>query len=216
MDFETVFSEMPELEALLGSFTFLPALVVIIACIALAFYGTRLFKACITLVGTVFFGEIGNTVVAGLIFNALGDAALEIPFNIAAVIGFVFAAIGFLLSYKLYKFAIFLFGGAIGYTIGTTVAGIIAVNNPDVEFLTSEMFFIIAPVVCAALVGIITLFVFKFLYIFATSFTGMCTASMAACLTVYPDTVGLILFSVLGVVLSIVAMVYQFKNSEDM
>ena len=212
---ENIFSEMPEIEALLGSFTFIPALIVVIVGIALAFWGTRLFKICITLVGTVFFGIIGADVVAPLLFEAIGDAALEMPFSIAAVIGFVFAALGYLLSYKLYKFAIFLFGGAIGYFLGNTVAPMLA-ENLEGEFFTSEMFPIIVSVVCAILVGIITLFVFKFLYILSTSFSGMCAACLSASVAIAPGMVSLVIFGILGIVLSIVAMVFQYKHTEDM
>lgn len=214
---ENIFSEIPELEAFLGTFTFIPALIIVIAGIALAFWGTRLFKICITLVGTVFFGIIGADVVAPLLLGAMGDAALEMPFSIAAVIGFVFAGLGYLLSYKLYKFAIFLFGGAIGYVLGTTVAAMLA-QNLEGEFFSSDMFPIIVSVVCAILVGIITLFVFKFLYILSTSFSGMCAASMAACFAIVPsmEMAALVIFGILGFVLSIVAMVYQYKHTEDM
>ncbi len=212
---ENIFAEMPELEALLGTFTFVPALMVVIAGIALAFWGTRLFKICITFVGTVFFGIIGADMVAPLVLNAIGEAALEMPFSIAAIIGFAFAGLGYLLSYKLYRFAIFLFGGAIGYTLGTYVAVMLA-ETLEGEFFASEMFPMIVSASCAILVGIITLFIFKFLYIFSTSFAGMCTACMAAALTIAPGTISFIIFGIIGIVLSIVAMVYQYKNSEDM
>lgn len=212
---ETLIAEVPELEPLLANFGFIPALAMVIVGIVLAFCGIRLFKICLALSGTYLFGTIGYTVVATVFEQNLPEIVAEIPVNIAALAGFVLAAIGFALSWKLYKFAIFLFGGAIGYTVGTSVAMMLA-ENLEGEFFTSEMFPLIVSVVCAIIVGIITLFIFKFLYIFVTSFSGMFIAMFSAYLVVAPKTgtIGLGLFAILAIVLSIVAMVYQFRHSE--
>jgi len=214
---ENIFSQVPELDTLFSTVTFPFALIAVIVGIALAFHSTKLFKICITFVGTVFFGIIGCDVVAPLILAAIGDAALELPFNISPIIGFVFALIGYFLTYKLYKFAIFLFGGAIGYFLGNAIATLIAVNNPDVEFLTSELFLIIVSIVCAIILGYLTLFIFKFLYIFTTSFSGMIVACLAAYIAIAPeDMVYLVIFGILALILSIIAMVYQYKQSKGM
>ena len=215
LDLESILAESPELAALLSNFGFVSALVTVIAGIILAFCGVKLFRIAITLSGTYLFGTVGNTIVAAFLYENLGEALLELPINVAVLVGFAFAAIGFVLSYKLYKLAIFLFGGAIGYVLGNTVAAMLAANLEG-EFFTSEMFPLIVSVVCAILVGIITLFIFKFLYIFVTSFAGMCTAMLSAWLVIAPTTVFLIIFGILALILSIVAMVYQFKHSEDM
>lgn len=213
LDLESILAESPELAALLSNFGFVSALVTVIAGIILAFFGIRIFRLAVTLSGTYLFGMLGNTFVAAFLYENLGEALLELPINVAALVGFACAAIGFVLSYKFYKLAIFLFGGAIGYVLGNTVAAMLAANLEG-EFFTSEMFPLIVSVVLAILVGIITLFIFKFLYIFVTSFAGMFSAVLSAWLVIAPTTVFLIVFGILALILSIVAMVYQFKHSE--
>ena len=187
----------------------------LLGCIVLAFYGYRILKFALVAIGAIGFGVLGNMILAPLALGAMGEVSTD--FNLAVIIGLVCAAIGALLINFLYKLAIFVSGAAVGYYIGTFVYVWLAGRFTDVAFFAEEYAPIVVGAVCALLVGLLFLFLFKFVYILSTSVGGMVSAGyvLATSIVTVPNPVVTYVCLGLGLVVGIIALVHQFKTAED-
>ena len=206
----------PEVAEMVASYGFVLTLPIAVVCVIVAFWGYKIFKASLSIVGALVFGVLGATVVGPLVVGSMGDVLPGI--NISAAIGFVLAIVGAILIGVLYKVGIFVSGAAGGYLIGQMLLPLFASLLPDVEFITSELGTIIIPAVMALIVGIFSVFIFKFLYILATSVGGMTIVGFLVGTSVFnePDGTVLIASLVVGAIVGIFAMVRQYKNADDL
>lgn len=202
-----------------------PAMVVmVVAILALAAtWSWRLFKLFLPLEGAIIFAYVGN-MIAPFAVEALGGEYLG-PFSVTAVIVMLCAVLGAVLMGTLYKLAIVLVGAAGGWMLGNVVSGFISVSQPDLElFRFAEegmpLGYIIVSAICAVILGVLAVFIFKALYIVLTSVGSMISAgAMIGSVIVNPmdenSAILLSVFTVLGVVAGVFCTVHQFKTAND-
>ena len=220
-------TDIEGLTAYLSNFIngFGPVLVVtIIAILAVvATWSWRLFKLELPVVGAIIFANLG-AIVAPMIINA---AQMEYvgPISLNAIVIMACALLGAILMGVLYKLAIILVGAAGGWVIGNVISGVIAANQPDLEFFKSvdgslPIGYIIVSAVCAVILGLLAVFIFKALFILITSIGSMISAGALVGSTIinYADENALAvigLCSILGVIAGIICAVHQFKTAND-
>ena len=204
------------LEQMNGNFLFL-----VIYCIALvltAFYSYRILRLELSISAALAGGYFGYLLLAPLLLEKIADTLPE-GVDFAVVIGVVCAILGWILAWVLHKIAVFLVGASGGFFGGTFAFGFIASMFPEVEFLSSDIFYWIITIVCALLAGVIFVYLFKFLYIFITSFGGMVGASYLLGVSMFGENAHepMFLYPTLavGAVFGLIAMVVQYKKAED-
>ena len=179
----------------------------IISCLFMAFFSYKLLKLEIVFSGISLGFSFGHDVLG----MAIGES-IE-GFNVSIVLGIVCAILFALLAIKVYKALIYLYGGLIGALLGFAVP--MALISAFVDFAIIP---IIVGIVCAIAVAVpfAKLFykkIFKPFYILASSFAGMMfTAMFAAYLILGNDDISVLAVSMLvGLILAIPAMIFQFK-----
>ena len=198
-----------------GNFLFLVGFC--IALVLLAFYSYRILKLELSISAAIGGAYLGYLFAP----NMLAPLADTLPEGVdfAVIIGVACAILGWVLAWALHKLAVFLVGAAGGFYGGTIAFAFIALRFPDVEFLSSEIFCWIITIVCAILAGVIFLYLFKFLYIFITSFGGMIGAAYLLDISMfgYNAHEPMYLYPTLavGAVFGLIAMVVQYKKAED-
>ena len=204
------------LEQMNGNFLFL-----IIYCLALtltAFYSYRILKIELSISAALAGGYFGYLFLAPMILEKIADTLPE-GIDFAVIIGAVCAILGWILAWALHKLAVFLVGAAGGFYGGTFAFVFIAYKFPEVEFLQTDIFYWIITIVCAILAGVIFVYLFKFLYIFITSFGGMVGASYLLGISMFGEKAHepMFLYPTLavGAVFGLIAMVVQYKKAED-
>lgn len=193
-----------------ASVEFIPMLVSLIACVALAFFAFKFYRICITAATAYGFGALGYWF-GGILTEEFGieiaDLALE------PVVALVLALIGAIIGICLPRIATFLVGAGVGYSAGTIAASYLGAEGAGVEFFDGTAGEIIVAVVCALIVAFLLFFFFKFIYILLTSVVSMAAAGALLGFIVYPEFV--LYFLIGGAVIGIIAMVYQYKASEE-
>ena len=200
---------------------------VIVPIIALLFveatWSWRLLKLMLPVSGAIIFANLSG-LITPYVVEALGSPVLG-PISVGSAVTLLCALAGALLMGLLYKLAIILLGAAGGWAIGGIISGMIAANQPDLELFIStdgnpSMGSIIVCAICAIVLGVLAVFVFKALYIVITSVGGMMAAfAMAGLILVNPTDEAsmtiLYLCIVLGVVAGVFCAVHQFKTAND-
>jgi hypothetical protein len=215
---DSVFGTMGEYlpEEFAGYLGFPVILVAVLICGLMAIYSYRIFRLSLTVFGAIGLGVVGGNIVAPLLINAMGEAPEGI--SMVAVCGFISALIGGLLMNFLFKVALFLSGAGAGFGLGISVVLPLLINQfPDSTFFAGEGGFWVVGGVCALILGILFIFLFKFLYIVSTSMGGMITASLLVCTAIVPDG-GVIVVAasiIIGFVAGIFAAVKQYKACEE-
>lgn len=200
---------------------------VIIPIIALLFveatWSWRLLKLMLPVSGAIIFAALGNLLVPFAV-ETVGNQYIG-PISVGSAVVLLCALAGALLMGLLYKLAIILLGAAGGWAIGGVISGMIAANQPDLELFVStdgnpSMGSIIVCAVCAILLGVLAVFVFKALYIIISSVGSMIIAFTLAGVTLVNPTdetsmTLLAVFMILGIVVGVFCAVHQFKTAND-
>ena len=196
------------------AYLFAVVLAAVVVCGIVALYSYKLFRIELVLEGILIFGILGGVVLGPMLENVITFVPDSI--SISAVVGIALAIVGGLIMHFFFKFALFVTGAAIGW-LGMTGFGLsmLAQQFPDVELFTNNVGKIVIPILTAIILGVLFIFLFKFLYIIATSFGGMCAAALLLGLSISPagDRMTLIASLVVGVIAGIFATVYQYKNN---
>ena len=193
------------------------SLVAIILYAFCAFYGYRIFKFSMKFISAVALGVVGANLVAPLVTEALGTATVG-PVSLSALIGLLFAVVGFVIAVYVYKLALFLLGAGAGFLAGELVTDILVSSGVLADFFASDAGYWVACGVCALVLGLLCAFLFKPLFIVISSIGSMfCVFSVVAVLLFSAETVtGIIALipAILAVIVGIVAAVKQFKAEE--
>lgn len=190
---------------MLGSVTFVPALLAIVALVVSAFFAMRMFKVYMCIIGTFSFGFVGYTVASMLPLPEVEGI------NLVAVIGLVAALVGLIISPFLQRLVLFVGGAAAGYALGIFVASMIGTAAPVNEIVAT----IIAAII-ALIVGGLTCAIFKPMYIIITSLGGMAVVGVLVCtLVIGIDMTAVIVSLIVGAVIGIIPMIYQFNCEQE-
>ena len=203
-----------EIMSYIEAYLFVAVLAAAVVCGIVALYSYKLFRIELVIEGILLFGILGGVVLGPWLENAL--TFIPDSISISAILGILLAIIGGFIMHFFFKFALFITGAAIGwfgmYSFGL---GFLAEKFPDFAFFQDNAGKIIIPILTAIILGVIFIFLFKFLYIILTSFGGMCGAAVLLGLAIVPDggMVVLIASLVVGAIAGICATVYQYKNN---
>ena len=188
-------------------------LVAVIGLGFLAFRGFWFFEKALTVMGAIFFGAAGSTMLGPIVVASLGESA-PANVNLSVIIGLICAALGAVLIRVLYKVALFVCGAFFGYTAGHAIAALLA-SLTKAEFFTTGNGDLITCIVVAVLVGILCVFLFKPVYIIVTSIPTMVAAGilLGTSIVTTGDQTVLIVSGVVGLIVGIAAASHQFKHS---
>ena len=204
------------LEQMQGSFLLLVG--ICISLVLLAFYSYRILKLELSISAALGGGYLGYLFLAPLVLAPFADTLPE-NIDFAVVVGVACVVLGWILAWVLYKVAVFLLGAAVGFLGGYYAFIILALKFPEISFLSEDVFFWIITVLCALIAGALFVCLFKFLYIFTTSFGGMVGAAYLLGLSMFGLSAHepMYLYPTLGVgaVLGLIAMIVQYKKAED-
>jgi len=205
----------PPVAELMASYAFIFALSAVVGCCIMAFWGYKIFKFSLSIAGATVFGTIGGTVLGPLLAGAIGDALPGV--NISAILGFVLALIGAIILGIFHKVGIFVSGAASGYLLGTVFAIFLSSLMPNVEFFRNQIGIIIISAIVALIIGVLSIFLFKFVYILVTSVGGMAIAALTVIMTVMhePSDVAILISLAVGALIGIVAMIVQYRIANE-
>lgn len=199
MTIEQLFAQFPRSElnaAFIG---------LLIGSLFLAFFGFRFLKLEIVLSAVVAGYEFG----ADKLGLAIGDAGLG--FNLPVILGIACALIFGLLSFKFYKLYIYLVGGAIGAALGFVIPFAL-IENVVISIIVG----VILAIVLAILGAKLFYKFFKPIYIFSSSFAGSIMAATYLSLLIFGANESMLGgFIIGGFVLTVVAMIFQFRLNKD-
>jgi len=203
-----------DLMSLLESYFFIAALVCVLVGGLVALYSYKVFRIVLVLVGSLVFGAVGGIFLGPWLEEVL--TFIPETINFSAILGFLLAILGGFIMHFFLKFALFVTGAAIGW-FGMYVFGLpfLTLQFPDVEFFSSDAGKILLPILAAIILGVLFIFLFKFLFIVITAFGGMTFSAFFAVIAVMPsfDTIALIVLLAIGVVAGICATVFQYKSN---
>ena len=174
----------------------------IIGFLLLAFFSFRFFKLSIVLIGAFLGFSFGSEDLGMLVSDRIEG------FNASLVLGIACALVFAILAPKFYKLCIYLLGGILGGVIGFMLARSILVA------LNMATLLIMIPVALIfAFFGAKLLYrFFKPYLIISSSIIGsICAATLTATLIFGENEIVTGLFAILGLILSIVAMIAQFR-----
>ena len=198
------------------AYLFIAVLAVAVVAGIIALYSYKLFRIELVLEGILGFGILGGFVLGPWLDTNLTFIPESI--SVSAIVGILFAIIGGLIMHFFFKFALFVTGAAAGwfamYGFGLPI---LANQFPDVQFFSDNAGKILIPILTAIIVGVLFIFLFKFLYIILTSFGGMGIAAILLGFAIAPEG-GMITFiasAAVGVIAGIFATVYQYKNNSQ-
>ena len=181
-----------------------PASIVIgLVLLVFAFFSYKIYRTALILIGAFGGGILGYNFVAPVIVTAMDDPAEWIPIVVALVCGIL----GIVLILALHKLAIFISGAFLGFLLGNYISVIIAASNP--EFAAGAGKWIVA-IVCAILIGILAGKMFRPVFIIATGLVG----GLGGALSTFGAFIGnAAICMIIGVVLALVAIGFQFKTT---
>ena len=179
----------------------------------LALYSYKIFKITLTLGGAIVFGMIGNSMLTPIILGFMEKAPEGI--NLGIAVGFVCALIGGVLMNFFFKLALFISGAGAGWMVGATVVELVRGLFPTVEFLKGDLGALVISAFSALTLGVLSLFLFKFIYIVFTSLGGMIAAIVMVVTSIKPDPgIGVLSVAVvIGMIAGIIAAAGQSKSS---
>lgn len=199
---------------IIGNF---PATIIaVLILVALAFFSYFLFKKSVELAGAISLGVFGYYFSIYIVFGANGGNIIN-GVDVASIIGFACAILGAIIAHSVYKLAIFSSGAAIGYMLGSVILAEISRLSDNLYAVTNPAIVATISTVLSMVLGCLFLMAFKPLYIGTTSVGGMVAASYLLISSVFVDqTIGRdITALVVGVLLGVVAIIYQYKNDDD-
>ena len=199
---------------LLTTYMFYVLLATSITLVLFAFWGYKIFKALLPIVGAAGFGTVGYMLIAPLVVKAIGNS-LTIGIDIPVVIGWVCAIIGAILMGAFLKLALFIEGAGIGFVVGATVFNTLGAQNPTVAFLNGDVGYYIVSVAAAIILALLFVFLFKYIYIFITSVGGLAIVGGILGLTLMSQLNPIVLYAAAGVgaVVGIFAMAFQLRRA---
>lgn len=182
----------------------------------LAFEGYKLFKMGVYAAGAFVFGFVGYSYIYPLLADTLSGKLPEI-IDPAVLVAVVFALVAIFLTRFAYDFMILALGGVTGYFLGSMVVYNLLVGYfTTLDFLKSDIVKYIVGGIFAAILGIVFILLFKHIFMVGTSFICMMEAALSLQVILLPeaDITIKLSFLVLGIVLGIFAVVYQYKQEE--
>lgn len=199
---------------LITTYLFYVLLATSITLVLFAFWGYKIFKAFLPIVGAAGFGTVGYMLIAPLVTKALGES-LTIGIDIPVVIGWACAIIGAILMGSFLKFALFVEGAGIGFVVGAYVFNTLGALNPTVAFLQGDVGYYIVSGLAALILALIFVFLFKYIYIFITSVGGLAIVGGVLGLTLMSELNPIVLYVAAGVgaIVGIFAMVFQLRRA---
>ena len=180
----------------------------IIGCLFAAFFSFRFFKLSIVLMGLAVGYTFGAETLGMLISDRITD------FNASLVLGIACGVVCAILAPKFYKLCIHLIGGIIGYIIGDALFyGVVA----GMGYETPGLIVGIVAGLVAAFFGAKLLYrFFKPYLIISSAFAGSMLAAIATATLLFGDgDGGIVVFAILGGLLSVVAMFAQFRMNAN-
>lgn len=193
-----------------------------LALVVEACYSYKLLRINLVLIFGVTFATVG-AVLGGMFIPAVSGV------NVGVAIGAVCGIIGALIGKNCFKFCMFICGAGLGYVVGAIVVALFA---PQVAFLQDPIVALVVLAVCALIIGILSIFILKTVYILVMSVGGMTVAGALAGLAVtegvvvsitgssfsytLPENLVFVLAgAAVGLIAGIIAAVYQFRNSYE-
>ena len=184
----------------------------------LALEGYKIFKMLVYVGGAFAFGYLGITYLAPAIASSVVPMLpSELNINFPGLVAVVCALVAVFLTRCAYTFMIMVIGGVGGYFLGSTVICNLLVGYFNtLDFLKGDMVKYIVGGVIAALLALISILLFKHIYMVATSFGGMVLSALLLQTIVMPtaDNNVKICFIILGIAVGIYALVHQYKEEE--
>ena len=180
------------------------ALGFVLGCLLAAFFSFRFFKLTIVLYGLAIGYSFGYASLGML----LGDRITS--FNAPLVLGIACALVFGILAPKFYKAMIYFIGGVIGYAIGFVLAaGLLSAFG--YEGVSGIVGFVAGVFVAVFFAKLVYRF-FKVYIIISSAFAGSILAAIVVSSLLFGDSgLALTVFSILGIILGIVATRAQFK-----
>jgi hypothetical protein len=198
-------------------------------CVALvlaivACYSYKLLRLTFLCTFTVVLGVVGATV-ADMFIPAV--AGIEI----SGAVGLVCGIIGAVIGKKCFKLCAFVFGAAEAYVAANSVV----LMFPDIELFQNPIAVLIISIVCALIIGILSIFIYKALWIIVASVGSMVLSGAAvgyaltegaafvldsatnSLVATYPaeNPIFILAGMAIGLIVGIVVAVNQFRNSYD-
>lgn len=183
------------------------AIAVGLALIVFALFSYKIYKVALFFIGGGGGGFLGWAYLLPIINESLAEPLEWVPYVVTIVCGII----GIVLILALQKLAIFVSGAFLGFMIGSYVSIIIATTNPEFGEGLGKWLVSIA---AAILVGFLAGFIFRPVFIISTSLVccvggGLCIAGSFGLEPLVSVVVGVSL----GVVMSVLAMIFQFKTT---
>ena len=207
---------IPEnLKGFFGSFSTPVLIVAVTVGVAVAFFGYKLFRASLAVIGAIFFGTAANLFYP-TISTFMGNFTVE-SLDMRTTTVIAAALIGALLMRYLHKLALFLAGGIFGWSFGAVALYALLPRLSEIEFLKTEAGVYTALIASVLLFAILTPLLFKLLFIFLTSVLSLTACAVAVAMSLFnsADYTVLTVSAVMGLALGFVAMVYQYRAAED-
>ena len=192
---------------------FVPMLIALIACVALAFFAYKFYRICISCATAYGFGILGYWFADVILVEKLGVSLPIDNIELVPAVSLVFALIGTIIAICKPKAATFLVGAGAGYLASSIAVSFLGANGAGIEFFDGTAGQIIVGVVCAIVAAFLLLFLFKFFYILLTSVVPMAAAGLIVATLVCADYALYALIA--GAVIGLIAMIYQFKKASD-
>ena len=183
------------------------AMIVIVACVVLAFFAIRLYKMLMCAFGAVGIGYVAFSLLkeGGLLGGYLPTFDwIDLP----VAIGLGAAVVGIIVGVLLPKFVLFLGGIGIGCFATPLVA------NAFFPGILDDTILLIAGVIIGMIIGILLSLLFKPVYSFITSIGCMAIAGAILVVIVFPGT-NILFGAGGGAVIGIIPMICQFRVSEE-
>ncbi len=197
----------------------IPAFIVLIAlCVLMSLEGYKIFKGVLYVAVPSALAFVGYKFVAGFVLSKVGGmlpASLGLSYE--AIIAFLFAIIGVFFVKFAYKFTIMMLGGALGFAIGYfAVANLIAQFFPTLTFLTSMPAKLIISLLCAGIMGIFFILLFKHLFILISALGFMALAGFLTVMLVMPSAPLLykLVGAALGLIVGIYSTIHQYNEEQ--
>ncbi len=188
----------------------------------LAFFSYKLFTFEIIIIGATFGFWIGSVFIPDMLGDWLSTLAISSTIQLESVLGLVFALILALLVHLIKNFALFISGAAFGGCIGYSLASLLAMKFSENAVFSSKITFWGIVVVCAIVLGLITIKLFKPIFIILTSLASGTLFAIVTFTLIIATGAGslatLITFlicAVLGLILGFWGIIYQFSSNKN-
>ena len=195
-----------------------PALIVAICLLVLiAFEGHKLFKMALHVAIPAGAAVLGYMFLAPFVVKYAG--ALPIPeyIEIPALVAIVCALLGLFISRCAYNFVIMCLGGGCGFLFGYVYAWRVIRNFfSSLEFLNTPMARYIIGGVCASVLVLVFVLLFKHVFIIGSSFGCLGFAGLLLQKLVVPTADDMMkgCFILVGLAVAVFALVHQYREEE--